>query len=165
MPQLNTTPGSSTPKQRQSLHRIKRRRAWSDAQLHDAIGADSTTHLSAKEASASIERLSGMGLPNPPGEKPGAYAGKRKAPGVVRMITDDQVDQIERLMLEYFHGNKEQAYAWLHKNFGIPNLIAKLDGPYLIRSLGSSKRAGQVIRVLKDMVTRNQNRDSNGANP
>ena len=71
---LNPKPGTSTAKQRQVLHQIKRQHGWSDDELHAAIGVDSTTLLSSAQASACIRRLGDMELANPPGEKPRPYA-------------------------------------------------------------------------------------------
>ena len=157
MAKLNDQPGSSTAKQRQLLHKIKRRRGMTDDDLHSAIGAESTTQLSAAEASAAIERLSGRGLPHPPGQKPSPYAGKRRAPGTIRMITEDQVDQIVRLGSGYFD-NYQAFAAWLVKDFKVPEIrglqFAGLRN--LIRGLATAARAGQVIAVLKTMTTRKE---------
>ena len=146
MPGLSTHPGSSTPKQRMMLHRIKRHKGWTDDQLHDAIGEQSTTHLSCLQASRLIDSLGHVPLPNEPGQKPRPYA-RKKERGVIRMITADQVDQITRLMCQYF--DTEQAgYAWLRKNF-------KVD---CASRIGTAWRAGQIIHVLKEMHARTSNR-------
>jgi len=140
---LRDTPGSSTAKQRQMLHRLKRRHGMTDDDLHEAIGAASTTLLSARQASEAIERLSGRGLPNPPGCKPGSYASRRKPPGVTRLITADHVEQIMRMGLDCF-GDRDIFLAWLSKDF-------KVGDPH---QLGTAKRAAELIRVLKLMLSR-----------
>lgn len=141
---LHTEPGSSTPKQRQRLHQLKRRHGWTDEDLHEAIGKVSTKLLSSAEASALIRRLGGGKLPYPPGEKPAPYAGRRSTPGATRMIADGHVEQIQRLLSWRFDGDAEAAAAWLHKNFDVTHP----------RDLLTARRAGQVIRVLKDMIAR-----------
>jgi hypothetical protein len=153
MATLNTNPGSSTAMQRQALHRIKRKRGWSDDQLHAAIGTGSTCDLSSQEASECITRLSGVKLPNPPGKKPSVYPDK-KTPGVARMITEDQIEQISRLGLTYF-GIPREFRAWLAKDFKVPH-----DGNvlHMIRQLATAERAGQVIRVLRMMHARRNGR-------
>ena len=143
MAKLRTQPGSSTPKQRCRLHQLKRRHGWSDDQLHDAIGAESTTLLSAGQASSCIRRLGGGKLPNPPGQKPSPFKGKRKQTDATRMIMPDHTEQIERLLGEYF-GDQTAGLAWLNKDFDAPTP----------RDLLTAKRAGQVIHVLKEMIQR-----------
>ena len=140
---LNSEPGSSTAKQRQILHQIKRRHGWSDDDLHDAIGAASTTVLSAAQASACIGRLGGMKLANPPGQKPSPYPYHSRASGAVRMVHADHIEQIERLLAEYF-GDEAAGRAWLEKDF-------KVKHP---KDLLTAKVAGNVIRVLKGMINR-----------
>ncbi len=155
---LNPKPGSSTAKQRQMLHRIKRRRGWSDAELHNAIGTDSTTKLSARKASEHIQRLTGMDLPNEPGQRPSPYAGK-KSVGAIRMIDNDHVEQIYRLGLLYFA--RPAAFgAWLSKNFNVPfrQLTHMDDIPALLRQLGTAERAGHVIYALREMLTRREDK-------
>ena len=145
MASLSTEPRSSRPKQRQRLHQLKRRLGWSDDDLHDAIGVESTKMLSAAQASDCIERLGGGELPNPPGQKPAPYAGKRKTTDGTRMIHPDHVEQIERLLGEYFD-DEAAGLAWLHKDFEAKHP----------RDLLTAKQAGQVIRVLKDMIDRRE---------
>ena len=143
MAELNAKARSSTPKQRQRLHQLKRRLRWTDDELHEAIGVKSTTLLSAAQASEYIRRLGGGDLPYPPGQKPSPYAGKRKTTDAVRMISPDHVEHIERLLGECFD-DQAAGLAWLEKDF-------KVKHP---RDLLTAKRAGQVIRVLKDMIKR-----------
>ena len=145
MASLSTEPRSSRPKQRQRLHQLKRRLGWSDDDLHDAIGVESTKMLSAAQASDCIERLGGGELPNPPGQKPAPYAGKRKTTDGTRMIHPDHVEQIERLLGEYFD-DEAAGLAWLNKDFDARHP----------RDLLTAKRAGQVIHVLKDMIARQE---------
>ena len=143
MARLRTTPESSTKEQRCKLHQLKRRLRMTDEQLHDAIGAESTTALSAAAASECITRLGGGALPNPPGKKPSVYKGRAK-PGVVRMISSDQVDQIERLIREYFNYDQEQSAVWFRSTFKCAT----------IRELGTAKRGAVAISTLKGMHTR-----------
>lgn len=116
------------------------------------IGAESTTLLSASEASACIRRLGGGDLPYPPGEKPAPFQGKRKRSDAIRMIAPDHEEQIERLLREYF-GDLDAGLAWLAKDFDAQH-------PH---DLLTAKRAGQVIRVLKDMIDRRRDRDGMAA--
>ena len=158
MASLNTNPGSSTKAQRCMLHKIKRRHGWSDDQLHAAIGTGSTKDLSAKDASDHIERLSGVTLPNPPGRKPSVYPAK-KVPGVARMITQDHVDQIVHLGMTHF-ASPEHFKQWLVKDFK----LARADRlSVMIRQLATAQRAGQVIRVLKQMHARRARRPGSPA--
>lgn len=140
---LGSRPGSSTPKQRQRLHQLKRRRGWTDEELHEAIGVESTKLLSARQASDYIRRLGGGSLPNPPGEKPAPYAGRRKTSYATRMIAPDHEEQIERLLGVYFP-DKAAGLAWLEKNFDVK----------CPHDLLTAKRAGEVIHVLKTMNRR-----------
>ncbi len=143
MAALNTKPGSSTPGQRMRLHQRKRRLGWTDDQLHDAIGASSTTLLSSVEASACIRRLGGGELPYPPGQKPAPFAGKRKRTDATRMIAPGHIEQITRLLRVYFD-DEAAGLAWLAKDFDAKHP----------RDLLTAKRAGQVILVLKGMIER-----------
>jgi len=145
---LSVQPGSSTKRQRQVLHQLKRRHGWADDDLHRAIGRESTTLLSASEASACIQRIGGGDLPNPPGEKPAPFTGRRQRTDATRMIAPDHEEQVYRLLREHF-GSEADGLAWLKKNF-------EADCP---RDLLTAKRAGQVIRVLKDMIERQRERD------
>ncbi len=140
---IRTERGSSTPKQRQLLHQLKRRWGWTDDQLHDAIGAVSTKVLSAADASRCIRRLGGGELPNPPGRKPAPYQGRRQKTDATRMIAPGHEEQIERLLREHF-GDLESGLAWLEKNFDVQ----------CTRDLLTAKRAGEVIYVLKEMIAR-----------
>ncbi len=142
---LRTQSGSSTARQRQVLHQLKRRLGWSDAELHSAIGVESTTLLSAGQASVCIGRLGGGSLKHAPGTKPAPFARRRHKTDATRMIAPDHEEQITRLLREHF-GNMAVGVAWLQKNFDA-------EQP---RDLLTAKRAGQVIRVLKDMTERRQ---------
>jgi len=132
------------------LHQLKRKRNWSDDELHAAVGVDSVTDLSAKEASQHIDRLGGGGLANPPGQKPSPYSGSKRQPGVTRMITNDHVTHIHRLLDVYF-GNRDKAASWLSTNFDASH----------IRDLATAARAGQVIRVLREMIQRKESPNAN----
>jgi len=148
MAALNTQPGTSTPKQRQRLHQLKRRLRWSDDDLHAAIGVDSTTKLSAAQASELIRQLGGGKLPHPPGQKPAPFEGKRKRTTAIRAIQPDHEEQIMRLLGERFE-DEAAGLAWLRKNF-------KADRP---RDLLTARRAAQVIHVLKTMLDRDGGTD------
>jgi hypothetical protein len=154
MAELNSKPGSSTAKQHQALAIAGKGRGLSLAEIRKAVGG-SLRKLSAAEASRWIEHFSGQGLPNPPGQKPSAYKGKRPAPGTVRMMTEDQIDQIMRLGVDYF-AEVHLLIAWLVKDFKVPDLAARGARGHraIVRQLGTAKRAGQVIRVLKLMIAR-----------
>ncbi len=142
MASLRTAIGTSTPCQRKMLVLTARKQGISLDQLRDYVGG-SLRQLSAKEASDWINRLGGGELPHQPGRKPAPYAGRRRRTDAVRMICDDHVEQIERLMDEYFD-SQGQSTAWLQKNFDA-------NKP---RDLLTAIRAGHVIRVLKDMLAR-----------
>ncbi len=131
---------------------MKRRQGWSDDELHDAIGAASTTSLSSEEASECIRRLGGGPLPHAPGHKPAPYAGRPNRTAATRMIAPDHEEQIERLLREHF-GDLDAGLVWLEKNFD-----AKRP-----RDLLTASRAGQVIHVLKDMIARRSEGDGKGA--
>lgn len=160
MATLTGNPGTSTAKQRCLLHQIKRRKGWSDEQLHDAIGGASTTALSAQQASEAIKRLSGMKLLNPPSQKPRPCDGRRST-GAIRMITDDQVDQIVWLGLDYFP-HVRALLTWLSKDFKIPftEVASPAECRTYVRRLGTAKRAGEVIMVLKRMLERRRRKET-----
>ncbi len=141
MASLKTNPGSSTALQRKTIMIAARRRGLSVDQVRDMAG--SRLHdLSSAGASDMIKRLSGKDPANPPGKKPSAYKGKPKG---LRMRTDDQVQQIARLGSQCF--DDEAAFErWLFNNFGFPT-------PSQIET---SKRAGEIIRVLKNMLKRKE---------
>jgi len=141
MAQLNVKPGSSSARQHQRLVMLGRDRGIDLAELRSMVGG-SLRKLSAAEASDWITQLSGAGLPHPPGEKP-VPPRRRKEAGVVRMITPDQVEQIGRLLNDCFPTPRARM-TWLHKNFKVQH----------VHLLGTAKRAGEVIRVLKLMLER-----------
>ena len=142
MAKLSTNPGSITQRQITAIWSTARGRGLSSEQVHEAAGG-SLAALSRKQASDLIDRLGGGGLPNPPGEAP-PPARHRAKPGVTRMITPEQIEQITGLLLDVFDDAESHAYAWLDKMF-------KVDS---IRALATAKRAGEVIRVLKEMRAR-----------
>lgn len=155
MAQLNPKPSSSTKRQHQALVIAGRRRSLDLAEIRKLVGG-SITRLSAAEASDWIEHFTGRGLPNPPGQKPNTYKAKRATPGTVRMITKDHIDQIVRLGVAYF-GEAHLLIAWLVKNFREIDAVdarGQRGHRAVVRLLGTTKRAGEVIRVLKEMTTR-----------
>jgi len=154
MAELNTKPFSSSKRQHQTLVIAGRRQGLELSEIRKFVGG-SLRRLPAKQCSDFIERFSGRGLANPPGQKPGPYAGKKRTPGATRMITADQVDQIERLSWGYFP-DSTAFITWLAKTFKVPHVqVTNLDETRAaIRQLATSKRAGEVIRVLKTMIAR-----------
>ena len=161
-PSIRTAPGSSTAKQHRALILSARSKGLNLDQLRDLCGG-SLRALSAAQCSELIKGISGRDLPHPPGGKPWPYSPRRsqsrerKRPDgratavsamrpVPRMIQDSHVEQIGRLMLRYFEGNVLAARQWFEKNW-------KVKEP---RDLLSTKRAGQVIRALKEMVQRKE---------
>ena len=157
MPSLNPHPGTITKAQLAALHAVARKRGLDRDTLHHAAGVESLTTLGAAAASALIKHLGGGGLPNPPGKKPIPSRTKRST-AAVRMITRDQVEQITRLGLEYFAGDAERFVTWLMRFK--PKPCFDVSGPArdIVRGLGTADRAGQVIRVLKEMTERQQDR-------
>lgn len=142
MATLRTDQGTCTAAQRKTLIIAAKARGHSVDALRDAAGVRRLHELSAAAASALIEKYSGRGLPNPPGRAPAR--GRRRSAGVVaRLITSDLVEQIDRLLLEYF-GDPDRAAEWLRKMFKV-----KAAG-----ELATAERAGQVIGVLKRMCER-----------
>ena len=149
MAKLSTNPGSITQRQITAIWSTARGRGLSSEQVHEAAGG-SLAALSRKQASDLIDRLGGGGLPNPPGEPPPPARHRAKS-GVTRMIAAEQIEQIERLLVEVFPPSAKSAKsadgpggAWFRKMF-------KVDS---IRELATAKRAGEVIRVLKEMQAR-----------
>ena len=65
------------------------------------------------------------------------------------MIAPDHVEQIERLLREYF-GDLPTGLAWLERDFDAKHP----------RDLLTAQRAGQVIWVLKDMIARRHKSDA-----
>jgi hypothetical protein len=154
MPQLRQQPGTSTPRQRSKLVVAAKRRGISLDELRAAVGG-SVRALSSQQASDLIKQYTGRDLPNPPGQKPRPCDRKRRTTGTTRMIDNDQVDQIERLLGEYFP-DLDAGLLWLSGNFKTPRIAAvdRDDVQYAIRRLATAKRAGEVIRALKLMLER-----------
>lgn len=140
---LTDKPATSTPAQRQRLVIAAKRKGLALDDLR-VIAGGSLRALSAAAASSLITQLTGESLPNPPGRKPPVYP-RRKQEGVVRMISDDLIDQIARLSVEYL-GSKEAGEFWLQKNFGVTD-------PW---HLQTAERAGRVVWVLKQMHERKE---------
>lgn len=142
MASLNTKPGSSTAKQRTTLVIVGKRTGLELNEIRKAVGG-SISKLSAAQASEWIKHYSGSDLANPPGKKPGTYKRRSKS-SATRIISNDQVEQIDRLSIDYFSGNTEAAGQWLEKNFDV----------ITARQLATAERGGQVIAVLKTMHAR-----------
>lgn len=145
MASLNRQPGSSTAAQRSRLVVCAKRKGIELNELRAMVGG-SVSRLSALQASEWISKISGQGLPNPPGQAPRTRW--RTQEGVTRMITAEHIEQIDRLLSIVFDGSIEAGVAWLRKYFGVSDP----------RLLATAARAGEVIRVLKDMSVR---KDSN----
>ncbi len=146
---LNDRPGSITRAQMQKLVLAGKDRGLvrgTDVSgLREACGVISLRALSRAAAHHCIKRISGHDLPNEPGKKASAYAGKRPT-DATRMITDEHVEQITRLGLIYFDGDEGAFFNWFEKTW-------KCRDPWKI---GTAEVAGQVIVVLKDMVNRKE---------
>ena len=56
-------------------------------------------------------------LSHPPGGKAAPYTGKRQCGNAVRMVAPEHVEQIVRMLGEYF-GRAEAEYAWLRTDYG-----------------------------------------------
>ncbi len=149
MTSLNAKPNSSTKRQHQVLVTAGRRKGFDLAEIRRMVGG-SLCGLSAAEASKWIEQFTGRPLSNPPGCKPPPYKGK-PTPGITRMISDDQCQQIVRLATCYFDGDEGAARAWLQKNFGGAD-------PRKVQPAATAKRGGEIIAVLKGMIKRRRNR-------
>ena len=149
MTTLNSKPGSSTAKQRSTLVIAGRRRGLELAEIRRMVGG-SISRLSRAQASEWIKTLSGRDLPNPPGQAPGGYGGKRKDKGVARMRHPDVVEQIRRLMLWYFDGDEDHAADWLETNFGVRDP----------EDIDTADRAAKVSWVLKEMHERRADKES-----
>lgn len=140
---LSNTPGSSTSGQRQVVATMARQRGGVELldSIRDKFGG-SIKNMSAAAASRMIKRLTGQDLPYAPGTK--RPPRRRPVEGLYPMITPDQCEQIERLGLKYFGNDRTAFTTWLMSDF-------KAETP---RLLMTAKRAGQVIRVLKEMIDR-----------
>lgn len=162
---LNTKPGSSSKLARSRLV-VEGKRCGYDLDEIRAMVGGSVKALSAAACSEQITKFSGRGLPNPPGQKPRPCDRKGKSSGATRMITADQVDQIRRLSSEYFDDESRLEIAdWLSDNFKIPahpnhRLLCNSEFGDHIRQLGTAKRGGEVIRVLKTMLARRQKKEA-----
>jgi hypothetical protein len=143
MSQFSRQPGTITPNQIKAIHAICRKYRIDIDEVRESIGG-SIKALSCKAASGLIENLGGGPLPNPPGQAPQEHHTRK--PGVVRMITSQNVEQIERLLGEYFDDGDGRAMAWLKKDFKVST----------VRELATTHRAGQVVHTFKTMVARRQ---------
>lgn len=149
---LNPKPHSSTARQHQALVISGRNCGFDLAEIRRMVGG-SIRRLSVAEAAGWISRFKDEDLPNPPGGKRSAYPRHQRQSGVTRIITQAQVEQIDRMLGEYF-GDGCAAYEWLNKNFKV-GALGDHDKPGdVIRRLATAQRAGEVIRVLKQMVGR-----------
>lgn len=140
---IDASPRSISPAQIRALLATGRKRGMEVDDVRAAAGG-SLRKLSRAQASKLIERLGGGELPNPPGT-PQRQQRRRAEPGVYRMITEEHCEQIAHLLNQVFDTPREAA-AWLQKNFKVLDL----------RRLGTAKRAGEVIRVLKLIKQRRQ---------
>ena len=136
MAQLNTAPGSITPAQKKAivLHFVRLGKNVHAARaycgVHERLG-----ELSRADASHMITRLTGKGLPNPPGQKPKR---RKSQEGVTRMIAAEQIEQIDRLLNQCFP-ERGAGSLWLIRTFKVKR----------VQDLATAQRGGEVIRVLK----------------
>lgn len=170
---LRTQPHSSTARQHQTLVIAGQKRGMDLAEVRRTVGG-SLRALSAADASRWIKLFTNRDLPNPPGGKLGPYqrrdrsrdrsrdqsrdrSRERKRPdgegkdslclrATPRIITPDHIEQIGRLMLQYFAGNVLAAQQWFRKTWHVQEPADLLD----------TEQAGKVIKVLKDMVKRKE---------
>ena len=152
-PKLDQRAGSVSKAQLQVIGCAARQRGLDHDAVCSAAGVDSWKELSRARASTLIKRLTGEGLKNPPGHPP-APQKRRREPGVIRLITPDQIGQITRLGLECFNDDSAWFYGWLEQNFQVRR----------VRDLATAKRAGQVLHVLQTMIER-KSRHQAGGNP
>jgi hypothetical protein len=156
MATLNDKPNSSSKKQHSRLVIVAARKGVDLPELRRMVGG-SLRRLSALQCSLWIESFSGQGLPNPPGQKPSVYSRKqhrtnqsRDREGAVRspvrMILADHIDQIERLGLAYFAGDRPAFDAWLLKYHHVSHP----------REFATAAKATAIINVLKEMHTRKE---------
>ena len=158
MPALNDKPGSSSKAQHKALILAGHKSGMDVDAIRTLVGG-SLRALSAADNSSWITKLGGGDLPNPPGQKPKPYAGRKATPGTARMITPDHIEQIARLGVEYFSGNRDAFWNWLHKNFNGPDFIPETDqgaSDAIRLALETAQRAGEVIRALKTMHNRRE---------
>jgi len=145
---LHTASGTCSAAQRKRLVIVARRAGFSVDSLRDHVGGK-LHDLSSAEASSWITRLGGGDLDHPPGTAPRRKT-ERKKPGVIRMITPAQCEQITRLGAACFGAPEEAFSTWLKKNFKVSDAHA----------LGTARRGGEVIAVLKRIQSRKK-----GVNP
>lgn len=154
MATLNAAPRSSTATQRKVLVLVARKAGYGVDAVRELVGGR-LHDLSARQASEWIRRFSGRDLPNPPGQAPRPYRrkaglspgrGETKRGGSVRMIAAEHVEQLERLGVQYFDGDAEKFHVWLRKYHKVNDA----------QELATAARATNVIRVLKDMLTRKE---------
>ena len=151
MAELSRAPRSISHDQRRRLFGLAKRRGMSTDGLRAATPDGSIGALSRAEASRLIAELGGAPLANPPGQAPPTKK-HRPAEGCVRMITSEHVGQIARLLDDYFGRNMPtRGYDWLQKNWSKNGVQVKT-----LRDLGTARRAGQVIRVLREMIERRE---------
>ena len=154
MASLNPQPSSSSARQHQVLVLAGKRQGLELDEIRKMVGG-SIRSLSAADCSEWIRKLSGKGLANPPGKAPRPYG--RKRTDAIRLITPFHFRRIASLGLKYF-GNYAAFGAWLSKNFvdEVPDRPAESAAQVedLLRQLGTAERAGQIIRVLKEMIQR-----------
>ena len=145
MPALSDKPKSSTGRQRQAIVLAAAKHGLDLAEVRRMVGG-SVSALSAAQASQWIEKFSGRELANPPGGKRPPYTRRPRGRerGSPRMITAAHIEQIARLMLDYFDGNMTAAAAWFEKHWDCKEP----------RDLGTTSKAGTVINVLKIMLKR-----------
>ena len=159
---LSTQHGSVTTAQIKRLHQLGIPRGFTHEDLRALAEVESLKDLSSAAASDLIRQLGGGELKHAPGQAPAPSRAKGRTRGTIRLITEAQLQQIERLGKEVFTGanggNGESSpvsvlsvpscsdvfMAWLKKDFKVET----------IRDLATAERGGQVIAVLKEMLAR-----------
>lgn len=139
MPAHSTAPQTCSTAQRKLLVSLGRQKGLDVDGVRELAGGR-LHDLSSAEADALIKKLSDRDLPLPD-ERPARRP--RVAEGVTRMITPQQIEQIERQMAGYFKTSQE-SFAWLKRMFKVDR----------VRDLSTAERASQVIVVLKGMIER-----------
>lgn len=148
---INNRPRSITTAQIRALFAAGRKLGLSSDAVREAAGG-SVRSLSRSDASDLIERLGGGELPHAPGDPWTTHyrrPRRRPVPGIIRMISDRHCELIAKMLTEVFK-TEDAGAAWLKKYFGFATP----------RELGSEKRAGEVIHVLKKIKARRVAKES-----
>jgi hypothetical protein len=169
---LSTQHGSVTSSQIKRLHQLAIPKGFTHEDLRALAEVESLKDLSSAQASDLIRQLGGGELKHAPGQAPPPSRERGRSRGTIRLITEAQLEQIERLGAEYFSagqnpprqvGGHAQHSAlstqhfrdWLSRDFKVAT----------IRDLATAERGGQVIAVLKGMLARRERKPSTTSIP